>query len=78
MKLQGNNIVVDKEEFLINNLTMGILCQWLETKTNIPMMEWANQAGQMAEKQYDQMTQKQRDDFINAQVEIAKAANADQ
>ncbi|GJD16346.1 hypothetical protein RIVM261_013020 [Rivularia sp. IAM M-261] len=78
MKLQGNKIIVDKEEFLVNSLTTGILCQWLETKTGIPMMEWANEAGQLAEKQYDQMNQKQRDDFLNAQVEIAKTVNPDE
>lgn len=75
MKLQDDKIVADKEEFLINTLTTGILCQWLESKTSTPMMEIAHRATQLAEKQYDQMTPEQRDAQINAWVELSEAAS---
>lgn len=75
MKLRGNEVIIDKEEFLTNILTTGVLCQWLEKKTGIPMMEWAHQAGLLAQKQYDEMTPEQRDAQIKTWVELSQAAS---
>lgn len=72
MKLQGENIVMDKEEFLTNSLFTGIACQLLAQMTNRELSDWMEYLSDKASEQYKQMTPKQREDMINSYVQISE------
>jgi hypothetical protein len=72
MKLQGENIVMDKEEFLTNSLLAGIACQLLAQMTNRELSDWMEYLSDKADEQFKQMTPKQREEMINAYVQISQ------
>lgn len=72
MKLQGENVVMDKEEFLVNSLLSGIACQLLAQLSNRELSDWMEYLSDKANEQYEQMTPKQREDMINAYIQISE------
>lgn len=72
MRLENDEVVMDKEEFLTNSLLTGIACQLLAKIRNEEISHWMECLSEEADKQYKQMTPKQREDMINAYVEISQ------
>ncbi len=72
MRQQGNEIVMDRDEFLFNSLLPGIACQLLAEDSGRDLSYWMNFLSEQAEQQFDEMSLKQRDEMINAYLEIAK------
>lgn len=72
MRLQGENILMDKEEFLINSLLSGIACQILAQTSKLNTSEWMEYLFDTADKQFKQMTPKQREEMIMAYIEISQ------
>lgn len=73
MRLQNNEIVMNEEEFLTNTLLTGIACQFLAKIRNEELSHWMECLSEEADKQYRQMTPKQRKDMINAYVKIGNS-----
>ena len=72
MRQQGDEIVMDKDEFLFNSILSGIACQLLAEASGRNLSYWMQFLSEQAEKQFDEMSLKQRDEMINAYLEIAK------
>lgn len=72
MRLENDEVVMDKEEFLTNSLLTGIACQLLAKIRKEEISHWMECLSEEADKQYKQMTPKQREDMINAYVEISQ------
>lgn len=72
MRLQNDEIVMDKKEFLTNSLLAGIACQILAQTSKLEINEWMEYLSDTADKQYSQMSFKQREDMINAYVQISQ------
>ncbi|GAX41548.1 hypothetical protein NIES4075_25210 [Tolypothrix sp. NIES-4075] len=72
MRLQNNQIVMDKEEFLTNSLLAGIACQLLAQTSQLEINEWMQYLSDKADEQYKQMSPKQREDMINAYLQISQ------
>jgi hypothetical protein len=71
MRLQNDEVVMDKEEFLTNSLLAGIACQLLAQIRKEEVSHWMEYLSDRADEQYRQMSPKQREDMINAYVKIA-------
>lgn len=72
MRQQGDEIVMDRDEFLFNSLLSGIACQLLAEGSGQDLSYWMNFLSEQAEEQFDEMSLKQRDEMINVYLEIAK------
>lgn len=73
MRLQNDEIIMDKEEFLTNTLLTGIACQIIENNSKNNLNYWMQYLSDKAQEQYEQMTPKQREDMINAYVQISQS-----
>lgn len=71
MRLQNDEIVMDEEEFLTNSLLAGIACQFLAQTSKLDISEWMEYLSDAADKQYQHLSPKQREDMINAYLKIA-------
>ncbi len=72
MRQQGNEIVMDREEFLVNTLAAGIACQLLAQTSQLEVSGWMEYLSDKAHEQFYEMTPKQRDEMINSWLEISK------
>lgn len=72
MKMINNQVVMDKQEFLTNSLFAGIACQILAQTSKLNVSEWMEYLSDTAEKQFQQMTPIQRDEMINAYIQISQ------
>jgi len=72
MRLQDDEIVMDKTEFLTNTLLAGIPCQLLAESSRRDLNEWMEYLSDRANEQYEQMTPKRREDMINAYIQISQ------
>jgi hypothetical protein len=72
MRLQNDEIVMDKEEFLTNTLLAGIACQLLAKITKEEISHWMECLSEQADEQYRLRTPKQHEDMINAYVQISQ------
>jgi hypothetical protein len=71
MRLQNDEVVMDKKEFLTNSLLAGIACQLLVQTSKLNISEWMEYLSDKADEQYKEMSPKQREDMINGCVKIA-------
>ncbi len=62
--------LMDKQEFLTNSLLSGIACQLLAQMSNRELSAWMEYLSDEADKQFRQMTPQQREDMINAYIQI--------
>jgi len=69
MRSQNNEIAMDKQEFLTNCLLSGIACQLLAQMSNRELSEWMEYLSDEADKQFRQMTPRQREEMINAYIQ---------
>ncbi|GAX46278.1 hypothetical protein NIES4075_72990 [Tolypothrix sp. NIES-4075] len=72
MRIENSEIVMDKEEFLINTLLTGIACQLIATNSSQTLDYWMQYLSDKADEQFKQMTPKQREDMINAYVRMSE------
>ncbi|MGI2904903.1 hypothetical protein [Tolypothrix sp. VBCCA 56010] len=72
MRLKNNEIVMGKSEFLTNSLLAGIACQILAQTSQLEINEWMEYLSDRADEQYRLRTPKQREDMINACLQISK------
>lgn len=72
MRIENDEIVMDKEEFLINSLLTGIACQLIANNSSQTLDYWMQYLSDRADEQFKQMTPSQREDMINAYAQISQ------
>jgi hypothetical protein len=72
MRIENDEIVMDKEEFLTNSLLTGIACQLIAHNSSQTLDYWMQYLSDRADEQFKQMTPKQRENMVNAYVQISQ------
>jgi hypothetical protein len=76
MELQNNKVVIDKEEYFVNNLALGLAIQILALKSPFDAEHWAAYLTCEAEKQLQEIKlnhPEQIDQAIEAYVSASTA-----
>ncbi len=67
-QIDGDFILLTKNEYVVNLLAMGIVMETLAKKSGMPLEQCVQDIGQKAGEQYKQMSEEQIQQMINSHV----------